>query len=152
MRRCDAQVLAIWEGTTDVLSLDALRAIRKEDALAPLLASVGSRLAKIRSSRLGAGVSRVRAAAVALGAHVARMAGEGEFAEASARSFALSLSRVVAASLLLEHADWTEATGRGGRPSAAALRWCARPLAGLVDAGADHRSESRALAMDESPG
>jgi putative acyl-CoA dehydrogenase len=148
----DAQVLAIWEGTTDVLSLDALRAIRKEDALAPLLASVGSRLAKIRSPRLGAGVSRVRAAAVALGAHVARMAGEGEFAEASARSFALSLSRVVAASLLLEHADWTEAAGQGDRPSAAALRWCARPLADLVDAGADHRSESRALAMDEPSG
>ena len=33
----DSQVLSIWEGTTNVLSLDTLRAIEREKALAPFL-------------------------------------------------------------------------------------------------------------------
>src|SRR5262249_11122319 len=36
----DAQVLSIWEGTTNVLSLDALRAVAREGALAPFVARV----------------------------------------------------------------------------------------------------------------
>ncbi len=38
----DSQVLCIWEGTTNVLSLDCLRAIMKEDALSVFLNEVSS--------------------------------------------------------------------------------------------------------------
>ena len=145
----DAQVLAIWEGTTDVLSLDALRAMRKEKALEPLLRGVLGRVSGIRSARLAPGAASVRSAVTDLQSHALRMAGDGDLAEASARSFALGLSRVTAASLLLEHADWCEARGENSRAALVAARWCARPLADLVDAGAGHRGESRALAMDE---
>ncbi len=40
----DAQVLPIWEGTTNVLTLDALRSMRKEGTLEALLADTRSRL------------------------------------------------------------------------------------------------------------
>lgn len=36
----DAQVLAIWEGTTNILSLDTLRSILKEDTLGSLFADI----------------------------------------------------------------------------------------------------------------
>lgn len=36
----DAQVLPIWEGTTNILVLDALRAARKERAHEPILARI----------------------------------------------------------------------------------------------------------------
>src|SRR5437763_2374720 len=56
----DAQVLSIWEGTTNVLSLDALRTATREDgALASLKAEVESCARSVRDARLA------RAAAVA---------------------------------------------------------------------------------------
>ncbi|HZQ72611.1 MAG TPA: acyl-CoA dehydrogenase family protein [Burkholderiales bacterium] len=36
----DAHLGSIWEGTSNIVALDALRAIRREDALAPLLAAL----------------------------------------------------------------------------------------------------------------
>ena len=44
----DAQVLPIWEGTTNVLSLDVLRAVAREDALAAWLELSRSRLAPLK--------------------------------------------------------------------------------------------------------
>ncbi len=40
----DSQVLSIWEGTTNVLSLDALRAIEKDDALKAYLSTVQKKI------------------------------------------------------------------------------------------------------------
>ena len=40
----DAQVMSIWEGTTNVLSLDALRALAKEGTLDVFHADVETRL------------------------------------------------------------------------------------------------------------
>jgi alkylation response protein AidB-like acyl-CoA dehydrogenase len=94
----DSQVLAIWEGTTNVLSLDVLRAIEKDGALEPFLADARTRLASVRAPELAPAVRR---ATEALG----RVALPGH--EAEARQFAFGLTRAYAASLLLEHADWT---------------------------------------------
>jgi hypothetical protein len=56
----DAQVLPIWEGTTNVLSLDALRAAVREDALRAWTA-----IARRRLEPLGGGPLRDAAAEVA---------------------------------------------------------------------------------------
>src|SRR5256714_13593809 len=48
----DAQVLSIWEGTTNVLSLDALRAVEHVDALGAWTADVRRRLAAVDSTAL----------------------------------------------------------------------------------------------------
>src|SRR5256885_796752 len=45
----DAQVLPIWEGTTNVLSLDTLRAIQRADALPTWLDDVRRRLSRVKT-------------------------------------------------------------------------------------------------------
>ena len=59
----DAQVLPIWEGTTNVLSLDALRAIAKEGGLEELAAAV-ARWAGSASDPALAGAGEVATRAV----------------------------------------------------------------------------------------
>ncbi|MGH9887321.1 MAG: acyl-CoA dehydrogenase family protein, partial [bacterium] len=48
----DAQVLPIWEGTTNVLSLDVLRAASREDALVAWLAVARSRVSRLSTGPL----------------------------------------------------------------------------------------------------
>ena len=50
----DAQVLPIWEGTGNILALDCLRAIAKEDALKPFLRRIEGRLRNAPDGRLSA--------------------------------------------------------------------------------------------------
>lgn len=49
----DAQVLPVWEGTTNILVLDTVRAIMKEDALSAFQDDVTNKLSEIRSEGLG---------------------------------------------------------------------------------------------------
>lgn len=122
----DAQVLPIWEGTTNVLSLDTLRALRKGEALAAWLGEVEARVAA------AAGVPELRApgeAAVRATRRAAAWLGEvgaDEAAlEAGARRFALTLGRSMELALLVDHAAWCHAHGRGPRAAAAARRLAA---------------------------
>ena len=87
----DAQVLAIWEGTTNVLSLDAQRAIFKEESLLPYVEAV-----KARSSN-----AKILSALETI-AKVLKTANE-ESLNLHARELAMGLSRVLAAALLEEH-------------------------------------------------
>jgi hypothetical protein len=56
----DAQVLSIWEGTTNVLSLDVLRAIEKTNALEAFLSDPRDRVATIGDETLASAIARVR--------------------------------------------------------------------------------------------
>src|SRR4029077_6060551 len=56
----DAQVLPIWEGTTNVLSLDALRALTREGVLEPWAGVAARRLEPLLSSPVAALAARVR--------------------------------------------------------------------------------------------
>jgi alkylation response protein AidB-like acyl-CoA dehydrogenase len=128
----DAQVLPIWEGTTNVLALDALRALALPGAREALAAEVD------RAART-AGEPSLRAAAQAAeraAAHALAWLGDAaaERAEAGARRAALTLGRALEAALLCEHAAWARAAGRGGRAAAAARR-LARHGLDLVDEG-----------------
>jgi putative acyl-CoA dehydrogenase len=145
----DAQVLSIWEGTTNVLSLDALRAIEKENALGPTLGAIERRLLTIQHPALNGLTDEVHAALARLRSFVAKTAAEGvDSLQAAARGFAYGLARTFMASLLLEHAAWELETSADRRGLAVARRWCSRRLTPLVDADADHRAASKALAMD----
>lgn len=141
----DAQVLSIWEGTTNVLALDVLRAIRRDGSHVALLA----RLAEIRDgiedreTRLLAeqAFGRLRDAV----GWLERAAAEGTDAlEAGARRFALELARAASALLVAAQADFDLRTGRG-----AAMREAARRLlasAGVTAEGGDPGAV-RALAL-----
>ncbi|HEU4628715.1 MAG TPA: acyl-CoA dehydrogenase family protein [Gemmatimonadaceae bacterium] len=130
----DTQVLSIWEGTTNVLSLDVLRALAAPDTLAAFGAAVRRRLDAVSDARLRTAASSVAAALLRIEAHAAA---EMEAAErdAAARSFAYALARTYAAALLLEHAAWSirvEAEPAAARATAAAVRWCGQELAPIV--------------------
>ncbi len=144
----DAQVLPIWEGTTNVLSLDALRAIEKDDALPPLMSDIEERLASITHAELDASVQATREALRRLRQYAAQTVGEGPEAwQTGARGFAYSLARVSIAALLLEHAQWAAADADDGYAVALARRWCGRELAPLIAVDAAERAASRALAL-----
>jgi alkylation response protein AidB-like acyl-CoA dehydrogenase len=143
----DAQVLSIWEGTTNVLSLDALRAIEKDGAFEPFLASIRRRLENIRTPALRPARERTREAVGRIESH-ARRGHDANFVQAGAREFAYGLARTFAASLLLEHADWGQQTASDQHSIWTAERWCTQDLAPLYCPDPAHRAASRALAMD----
>jgi acyl-CoA dehydrogenase len=142
----DAQVLPIWEGTTNVLSLDTLRAIGKENALGELVAEVGRAVEACTDPDL-ASAARAAATTVQRAAEwLARSYGEDPLAvEAAARGFALTLGRSTEVALLARHAQ--RALDRDGdpRPRAAARRLLARGIDLLRD---EDREGARLLAGD----
>lgn len=100
----DAQVLPIWEGTTNVLSLDALRAIERQDALEPFLVEIDERLASIEDAGLRDRASALRGDLGGLERDVGRVREEGP---KRARRLAFRLTRALGISLLLEQAQWS---------------------------------------------
>lgn len=148
----DAQTLSIWEGTTNVLSMDTLRAIEKDGAFGPFLADVRGRLDGVNLVEAAEAVAKVRAAVDAIEAYLPRALAEGiEFIQGGARAFAMALARTYTASLMLAHAQWSLENEQDRRALAAALRWCRQDLAPVLHVDAAHRADSRALALDEEP-
>jgi alkylation response protein AidB-like acyl-CoA dehydrogenase len=138
----DAQVLSIWEGTTNILSLDALRAMERGDVLAEWASDVRRRLSGLKLVELTSCRDRTLSAVQRIEQYAARAKGEGsEFQQAGARAFAYAIARTEAAALLIESAD-----AQSDRAAvASAQRWCARELAPLVDADSNHRADSVSL-------
>jgi putative acyl-CoA dehydrogenase len=142
----DAQVLSIWEGTTNILSLDALRAMERSDALAEWAADVRRHVRGHASSALSLCVERTMNSVERIERYAARAATEAtEFQQAGARGLAFAVARTEAAALLIEQA----ATQGDQAAVIAAKRWCARELSPLTEADADHRAES--VALEHSP-
>jgi len=138
----DAQVLPIWEGTTNVLSLDTLRAIHRLDALSEWIQDLRRRLGGIEPTDLLPSAERVTDAVERI-AHYAKHAftADDSFQQAGARSLAYAIARAEAATLLLEHAS-----AMPDRSTVvAAQRWCARELTRLVEGDELYRAESRHL-------
>ncbi|CAB1322021.1 unnamed protein product [Coregonus sp. 'balchen'] len=107
----DAQVLSIWEGTTNVLSLDVLRCSLLAAASLPSLSvavrSVDSALSGLREF--------LQAAALKPPGYV----------ELAARDLAYSLARIYMGALLIDHASWE---GASHSDAYAAVRWCEQDL------------------------
>lgn len=147
----DSQVLSIWEGTTNVLSLDTLRAIDHAQAFEPWLADVRRRLETIRLAALQSARAKVQAALERIAGFLPKAAVEGpEFLQSGARGLAFAMARTYAASLLLEQAQWSVEAERDASWQGAALRWCQQELAPLVEAEPEHREVSAALALGNS--
>lgn len=156
----DTQVLSIWEGTTNVLALDLLRAIAKEGSLPVLLADLEERLASHPVPQLAAVADQARERALgaarwldgagAGGAEGSRAGAEApqalaEARQAGARRFAFELYQAYAGALLAEQAAWELGRGGGQAASAAARRWSEKSFPGEpLDCG-----DLRALALGE---
>lgn len=136
----DNQVLCIWEGTTNVLSLDVLRAIGREEALPYFLRDVEARLRPLPDSPARRNCLEALAA---LQRHAQAMPGfDAADLEYQARDLAFTLGNLMAASLMLEHAH-----AAPDDPAAvpAAERFCARRLFQLRDAGEQERAAAHIL-------
>ena len=141
----DAQVLPIWEGTTNVLSLDVLRAIGKGEALQALIADLESRIR-------GGDPALQGPRSVALDA--AHQAGQwfrgastrdpGE-QESAARAFAMTLGRAFSLALVIEHAQWLLERHKNRRGVAVARRLAAAGVNSL--AAVSPLEEARAIAF-----
>ena len=134
----DAQVLPIWEGTTNVLALDTLRAIGPR-GLAPLAREAGFILGSVRDKQLVALSARIQAALEAAQAWWQANAGRDQGTlEAGARRFALTLGRSTAAALLARQAQWSLDHENDRRPLAAALRFASHGINVLADNDLSH--------------
>jgi hypothetical protein len=118
----DAQVLPIWEGTTNVLSLDTLRALGKGGALEAIGAEIERCASGVRDGGLGRPVEVARAAFRHAAAWVQEAMTQPERLEAGARRFAMTLGRSLELALLAGHAQWCLDHGHGPRTAAAARR------------------------------
>jgi acyl-CoA dehydrogenase len=141
----DAQVLPIWEGTTNVLALDLLRALSAERADEALAREIRRAAGAGRDPSLCAPADAALAALDHAMGWLAEARADPPSREAGARRAALTLGRALEAALLVEHAQWCLDQGRGPRAAAAARR-LARNGVDLVLDGAS-LEDARVLAQ-----
>lgn len=109
----DAQCHTIWEGAENVICLDVLRAMVKEQAHEALFERVESALRQSREEGLAAPASALSAALAEVREVVAGVAGmEPDRVQLNARALTGYLADVIQGALLLEQAAW-ELTRRG---------------------------------------
>jgi acyl-CoA dehydrogenase len=144
----DAQVLSIWEGTTNVLSLDTLRALGRDGGLESVRDEVRRAGGAARDARLVAVAAHAEQAVAHASAWLGERFARGAAAEVEggARRFAMTLGRALEAALLVEHAQWSLDHERDARAAAAAVRFARAGLDLVVED--DALVESAALADD----
>ncbi|MEO8158314.1 MAG: acyl-CoA dehydrogenase family protein [Betaproteobacteria bacterium] len=140
----DAQVFSIWEGTTNVLSLDVLRALQSGDALSALQVEIETLVSGVREVGLLECARTAQAALLKAQQWITQASGEGM--EAGARRFALTLGRAFALLLLCRQAQWSLDHEKDQRALFAAERF-ARNGVDLI--GSEDVAASAALAKDE---
>lgn len=139
----DAQVLPIWEGTTNVLSLDTLRALKQEGVWTAFAAEIRGRLGAANDPRFSAAVERATRALDHAASWLQENLSERDLLEAGARRFAMTLGRATELALLIDHGQWCLDQGKGERALAAARRF-ARSRIDLIEDD-DFADESRLL-------
>ena len=130
----DAQVLPIWEGTTNVLALDLLRALRTVGSIAPLNAEVKRCVQAIEAPTLNEAIRPAVRAYRDAAKWLKGALQEGEDAlEAGARRFALTLGKSLEVLLTARHAQWSLRIEQDGRSAAATERLAARQINHIAD-------------------
>lgn len=130
----DAQVLPIWEGTTNVLSLDLLRALRDVSSIAPLNDEVKRCVAAIEAPTLTRAVRPAVQGYRDAVKWLKHALDDGDDAlEAGARRFALTLGKSLEVLYTARHAQWSLHAEQDGRSAAAAERLAARKINHIAD-------------------
>ncbi len=120
----DAQVLPIWEGTTNVLALDTLRALVKEQSWPIFEATVMVLVQSAGDEQLveAGEVAKTAVSHAANWMQQALPAGQ-PMLEAGARRLALTMGRALSLALLVRHAQWSLDVEKDGRSRAAAIQF-----------------------------
>ncbi len=120
----DAQVLPIWEGPSNILALDTLRALNREDAHEALLPYVEERLDAVEHPSLEEPAAAVEERFGELQAALATLATEdGDYAQYHAKRLADLIFDVVTAALLLAEAQTAIDRDDDGRKALVARRF-----------------------------
>lgn len=126
----DAQVLPIWEGTTNVLALDALLRSDAKTGLAALMARVRTGKETLRDVRLVDCSNKAAAALERAQQWLSHTSDKSEL-QAGARRFALTLGRAFELALLCEQAQWQLQQGADIGSSDAVLHFANSQIAFL---------------------
>ena len=137
----DAQVLPIWEGTTNVLSLDTLRALRDADCGAALASEIRKAASEATATELEACVAQIHRAVESAQTWSLAAAVDPGAAEAGARRYALTLGRTLQLAYLCQHAQWCLDNQQGARAAAAARRFASHRI-DLIDSRVDQNDSS----------
>lgn len=141
----DAQVLSIWEGTTNVLALDTLRALEGGAGLAAVRAEVERCAQQVRDPALRRVAEEADHAVQRAESWLGTALRVGRPAvEAGGRRFALTLGRALEAALLAAQAQWSLDVAGDRRSAAAARRLAANGLS-LLEGMAVDPEDSRTL-------
>jgi acyl-CoA dehydrogenase len=125
----NAQVLPIWEGASNVMALDVLRALNREAAHGPLLDFVDDRLDAVSHPALEPLVAEVAAEREGLASSMATLAGESvEYAQRQAKDLADYIFDVVTAAVLLDQAQQALDDDGDARKAAVAEQFVATHL------------------------
>ncbi len=116
----DAQVLPIWEGTTNVLSLDVLRVLSRGGSLEPIVREVARCVQNTKDPSLKTAAETASRALAHAGEWVMKHATDKPAVEQGARRFALTVGRALELALLCEHAQWALDHEKDARFAAAA--------------------------------
>ena len=128
----DAQVLPIWEGTTNVLSLDLLLRTDLDAGLDALRHVASAACAHVGDAALRRAADTVRAALDH--ARRWRAATQDRAAQqAGARRFTLTLGRALALALLIEHTAFVTDPADRAAAFAACLRFRQMPIDLIID-------------------
>ena len=142
----DAQVFSIWEGTTNVLSLDVLRALQSGSAMSALQIEIETLASSMRDLRLLECAKVAQAAMQHAQQWIAKAS--GDVIEAGARRFAMTLGRAFALLLLCRQAQWSLDHEKDERALLAAARF-GRNGVDLI--GSEDVTGSKVLANDRGP-
>jgi len=136
----DAQVLPIWEGTTNVLALDAVLRGDFVSALAALTDRFVQLHSKLQQQPL---IDQMQLAIDALDQVRQWQVRNRDAAalQAGARRAALSVGRAWQLMLLIEHAHWSAEHDNDASAAAAAMRFAATPINLLADLSPDDSLE-----------
>jgi len=125
----DAQVLPIWEGTTNVLALDLLRTVTDVGGLEPLGAEFERCLTAVDTPRLQRAVRSALDAFQQAAEWLRTTQSDGpEALEAGARRFALTLGHALELAYTARHAQWALHHEDDARSAAAADRLAAQSI------------------------
>lgn len=143
----DAQVLPIWEGTTNVLALDVLRALKETEGLTLLRNELERCLSPLETPALHeAGQSAVQAFRDAANwLRAAQNEGSKEV-QAGARGFALTIGHALELAYTARHAQWALEAEQDARSAAAAERLAAQGVSHIT---ASNRDRVQALARSQ---
>jgi len=144
----DSQVMPIWEGTTNVLSLDLLKALGEVGGPESLLCLIDACVSVCDDPELAAAASVARDAAGKADQWLksALINDDQVRLEAGARRFALTLGRSVELALLCEHAQWSLAEENERYAADCALIFSNTMINCLISV---HPDRARRVAMQE---